>query len=53
MMFGLAFCILLIILFSIDANKKYHEMKAFDFILDVVILQGLIYTTLNTIKSVF
>jgi len=52
-MFGLAFSILLIILFSIDANKKYHEMKAFDFILDVIVLQVLIYSALNTIKSVF
>ena len=52
-MFGLAFFILLIILFIIGTNKKYNEMNMLDFLLDVIALQVLIYTVLKSIKSIF
>ena len=52
-MIGLAFCILLIILFSISAGISFYKMIALDFFLNVIVLLVLIYTTLNTIKSVF
>ena len=52
-MFGLAFCILLIILFSIGTGISFYKMETLEFILNVVALFVLIYTTLETIKSVF
>jgi len=52
-MFGLAFGILLIILFSISTGLSFYKMHALDFFLNVIVLFVLIYTILNTIKSVF
>lgn len=52
-MFGLAFCILLIILFSIGVGISFYRVRGLEFILTITALFALIYKTLITIKSVF
>ena len=52
-MFGLAFCICLVILLSILTSKSLHKGTLGELIINVIFLFMIIYTTLTTIKSVF
>lgn len=52
-MLGLAFCILLVILFAMSASISLYKRETIEFILSVIVIYALIYTTLITIKSVF
>lgn len=52
-MFRLAFCIFMVIIFSILADISLHRKEAGELIVDIIFIFFFIYVSLVNIKSVF